>query len=226
MAVPSAVTRLYRARLAAAQVELLMRLRVLAAQQFNPADPTGSLAMMSRIAGGWATAAQALFAAETATWLAALVAEATGMPLGGVAPFAVPPVAGSTASGRPVEDLAGMAPAVYLNRRAAGWEELQAAAAGMSWLERLLASEPFRAANATTIANAEADDRLTGRYGRVTRDGACRFCADIADRGYIEGRAGFEAHAYCRCTATPEIITRVYSRAAIRRARILTGGPS
>jgi hypothetical protein len=195
--VSAAVTALYRARLAAVTGQALGRVRTLWLQQFDPADALATIGLAGRAAGTWIPVAQETAAAEAAAYLEALLAEATGVPVGEVAPFAVPPVAGTSAAGVPVADLTGLAPGVYAARTAAGAPPEVAARAAAEWLNRLSASEPFRAANATVLHGAATDDRLTGRAVRVTRPSACEFCRLIADRGYIPANAGFQAHAHC-----------------------------
>lgn len=225
MAIAEQVTGLYRARLSTATAGLLLRVRALWAQQFNPSDPNGSLAIIGAVVGSWTTGLQAAAVDETTTYLAALVAAGTGQPLAQVDPFAAPAgLVGSAANGTTVVGLTGQAPAVYWARRGVGQSESMAAAASLAWLNRVASSEPYRAANETTVRNADDDDRFTGRVVRITSAGACPFCVAIADRGYIPAHAGFAAHANCRCTPAPEISSHVRSRAGIRRGRQARAG--
>ncbi len=219
------VTTLYRGRLATGNAELLARVGAMWARAFDPADPSGSLARIGAIVGTWTTGAQAGAATETANYLAALYSAATGIPYGAVAVFAVPAgLVGSAADGGTVMGLTGQAPAVYWARKGSGQSDRMAADASRAWLNRVAGSEPFRAANATTMHNADVDDRFSGRVVRITSAGACAFCTTIADRGYIPSHAGFAAHANCRCVASPEISSYATSRASIGRGRAAARG--
>lgn len=219
-AVAADVTALYRQRLAAITAQAMLRNGTIWLQQFDLARPLITLRTVSTATGGWITAAQGDAAAEAAAYLTALTAVKSGLTPADVGAFTVPPgLAGSSAAGMSVVELAGLAPRVYWARISGGALAEDAARAASEWLNRIAASEPYRAANETATWNAVNDDRLTGRMQRITRPDACPFCTLIADRGYIPASAGFAAHAHCRCTPEPEISSRVLSRAGIRRAR-------
>lgn len=220
MPLSNAITDLYRGRLSIGSAQLLARIRALWLARFDPLDPAGSLPAIGTVAGAWVTAAQAGAAAEATRYLSALYANASGIPLYAVQPFAVPVgLVGSTASGSTVMSYLRQAPAVYFNRKGQGYSDGLAANSTLSWLNRTASSEPYRVANQTTTDNATKDDRYSGRVRRITRSGCCDFCQLIADRGYIPSHAGFAAHAHCRCTPEPEISSHVYSKSAINRAR-------
>jgi hypothetical protein len=202
------LTVLYRDRLAASSSSLLARLLTAWLILYDPARPLWSTARLGELVAPWIGGAQAFAAAETTRWLAALTAQATRSPLARVAPYEIPAgLIGSSAAGGPLAELTGLAPAVWWSRFSGGASREGAAAATASWLGRLAASEPYRAANATTTFNARRDRRLTGKTRRDTRPGACSFCLALAARGFTSARAGFPAHGHCGCTATPEIGT-------------------
>jgi hypothetical protein len=219
VAAPAEVTALYRARLSTATAGLLLRVGGAWQALFDPTDPSASLARIGTTVGTWVTGAQAAAVAETLTYLRALYAADTGLPLAAVGPFTSPGgLVGSAANGATVMALTGQAPAVYSARKGSGWSDSAAGLSSLSWLNRVAASEPYRVANTATMANAADDDRFTGRVVRITRAGCCDFCADIADRGYIPANAGFAAHHNCRCTPSPEISAHALSRRSRRRA--------
>jgi hypothetical protein len=200
------LTEHYRDRLAASTSGLLARLLVAWLVLYDPARPIWSAARVGELAATWIGGAQAFAADETTRWLAALTAQSTRSPLARVAPYAIPAgLIGTSAAGGPLAELTGLAPAVWWSRFTAGATREEAAAATAGWLGRLAASEPYRAANATTLFNARRDRRLTGRTRRDTRPGACSFCLALAARGFTSARAGFPAHGHCGCTAAPEI---------------------
>jgi hypothetical protein len=201
----NALTTLYRNRMALLQAWVLGWLGAYFALRYDRDDPVASLAIIGAAAASQIAHAQQMAAAETAAWLRASIAQATRTPPGQVAQLAVPPIAGTSAAGVPLGDMTALAPSVYLARIGNGWTPEDAGRAAGAWLDRLAASEPYRAANMTTLASARDDPRLTGRVRRETRPGACDFCRDIADDGYSPARAGFQALAHCQCTATPEI---------------------
>lgn len=200
------LTVLYRDRLAGLTGGLLARLLVAWLVLWNPARPIESLARLGEVAADWTEGTQAVAAAESAAYLAALTASAHRVPLARVGPFAIPAgLIGVAASGQPLGQLTGLAPAVWWARIAAGADRADAAHAAAEWLGRVAGSETYRAANETVLHNARHDRRMTGRTARETRSGACDFCRELADRGYGPATAGFSAHGHCRCTATPEI---------------------
>ena len=200
------LTEHYRDRLAGSTSGLLARLLVAWLVLYDPTRPLWSAARVGELAAPWIGGAQVFAAEETTRWLAALTAQSTRSPLARVAPFVIPAgLIGSSAAGGPLAELTGLAPRVWWARFTAGASREEAAAATAGWLGRLAASEPYRAANATTTFNARHDRRLTGRVRRSTRPGACSFCAELAARGFTSARAGFPAHGHCQCTAQPEI---------------------
>ena len=231
MAEPTPVDDLYRSRLSTANAGVLTRVRE-AGARFLPdlADPdtvevdldalAAALAALGTATGTLTTAAQVAFVEETRQYLRALIAQHTGAPLGEVAEFAAPAgLVGVAANGAPVEAVArGGAVTVFRDRLGRGLSAAEATASAMAWLARIAGSEPYRAANVTTLHAAQDDDRLTGRVTRLTRGEACDFCIEIAGSGYIPATAGFDAHAHCRCTASPEISSHVLSRAGRRAA--------
>ncbi len=220
------LTSLYRARLGQANTALLARIAALWAATYDPADPAGSIALIATAAASLVTGGQAVAAADAVAYLRALTADAAAEQLAAVDPYAVPAgLVGSTAAGIPMGQLTGLAPGMYRSALAAGGDHAQAASAAYGWLNRVGASEPYRAANTAVHTNAATDDRLTGRVKRITRPSACDFCTRIADRGYIQANAGFKAHAHCGCTASPEVSSHVYSRKAIARAQRAYAGP-
>jgi hypothetical protein len=200
------LTEVYRARLAVAQADLVARVRMLAAQRYDPQAALTSLNLIAQVVANWTAGAQRQFADEARAYLTALIAQAHRIPHAEVAPVTVPDVAGTTAAGIPMLDLARVAPAIWAARTSAGLDEGQAALAAARWLERIAASEPYRAAAVATLHAAIADDRFTGRITRVTRAAACPFC--LAARGSAHARAGFAAHAHCGCTASPTVRRR------------------
>lgn len=204
---PAALTDVYRGRLAAQQSGLMGRITTLWNQVWNDAQPVRSLTQIASASAMLIAAAQAAAANETAAWLRASYAAQADLPLTEVEPFAVPAVVGTTAAGIPLERLTSLASAIWWSRLQGGQPREQAAQASAAWLGRLAASEPLRAVNETIFNGMSEDDRLRGRYYRITQPGACEFCQTIADRGYIIYRPGitFAAHAHCRCTASPEI---------------------
>lgn len=223
------VTALYRLRLAEAltrQAALVSRLW----NGFNAEDPEdGSpedrLAAIADAMAPLVAAGQAVFMAEALAYLRGLTAEAAGTSLAATAPYAAPAgVTGFTHSGAPVGSLLGIAPRVYRERIAQGWEPPEAAASARALLDAVAVSEPYRAANETVVRNAAEDERLTGRVNRVPEPDACQWCVTIADRGYVIATAGFAAHAHCRCTASPEISGHVTSRRQIEYARRMRAG--
>lgn len=225
------VTGLYRERLAAAEARQAVLLEAAWRQAgADGGDDVEVLRAAGRAAGPVVAAGQLGFIAEALAYLRALTAAALDAALSQVAPFAFPDgVAGWSAAGRPVGELTGLAPAVYLSRLAAGQAPGEALAGARSFLGAVAVSEPYRAANATVVASAVADERLTGRVVRVTEPGACAWCRMIADRGYVAHEAGgrpvtFAAHANCRCTASPEVDKRVAGRASIAYARRMRAG--
>jgi hypothetical protein len=118
---------------------------------------------------------------------------------------------------------------VWVLRTAAGQAPETAALASQAWLNRLGVSEPYRVANQTVLRAVQDDDRFTGRVNRQTAPGACGWCAQIRDRGYLPAHAGFAAHANCRCTPEPETTRRVATRGMTARdvmaARAAAGDP-
>jgi hypothetical protein len=203
------LTALYRDRLSGAVGGLLARLLVAWLVLWNPERPIWSLARLGELAAYWTEGAQAFAAAESTRYLAALTSTAHRVPIGDVAPFAIPAgLIGVSAAGGPLAEMTGLAPAVWWARLIAGASRDDAANAAASWLGRVAGSEPYRAANATVAHNARADRRLTGRMRRESRPGACDFCLALAARGYSPAAAGFPAHGHCHCTASPEIGAR------------------
>jgi hypothetical protein len=201
-------TQVYRQRMTLLQAGVLLWLASAWQQQYDRAQPLGSLSLLGQASARAVAGAQQAAALEAAAWLRALTARAAGATLSDIPPYRVPPVAGSSAAGIPLSQLTGLAPAVYLSRLAGGASEDEAARASAAWLGRVAASEPYRAANTTVYDNARSDQRLTGRARRQTRPGACAFCADIAARGFTGAGTEFRAHAHCRCIAEPEISPR------------------
>lgn len=203
---PADLTAVYRAGLANTVATALNALGQLWRNLYNPLQPLGSLATIGQGAAIWTTAAQRAAADQAEAYLEASYARMAGIPRAAVEPFARNTgLAGTSAAGRPLAEMTGQAPAVYLNRLAGGWSEEDAAASSAAWLNRLTASEPYRVANETITSAAELDDRLAKRFVRITAPGACAFCLLIRDRGYTAANVGFAAHANCRCTAGPEI---------------------
>lgn len=206
------VTAAYRVRLAGAlarQGATLARLWGM----WNPELAVDTLTAIGAAAGPVVAVGQAMFAAEALAYLRALTANAAGETIAATAPYVLPPaVVGMAASGAPVGALTGFAPRVFEQRRAQGWEIPDAYASARAHVEAVAVSEPYRAANATVTHNADLDDRLTGRVNRMPEPDACEWCVLISDRGYLPATAGFAAHAYCRCTASPEISRHVTSR--------------
>lgn len=202
MSTDPAITARYRARLAHGKTGLMALLAALWAKMYDPASPA-SVAMIATLAATFTTRGQAAAVTHARTYLAALTTRATGQPAD---PYAIPAgVIGMTSSGLTVPALAAFAPRLYAARLAAGQDAATAAGAAQVWLNGLAASEPYRAANATVMTNAQQDRRLTGRCDRITGPGACDFCSQIADQGYRPASADFEAHAHCGCTAGPEL---------------------
>ena len=221
-----ALDTLYRGRLATGNAALLARIQVAWGMLFDPANPQTSIARIAGVVAAWTTAAQAGAAGETTAYLRAQLAAAEAVAPAEVPPLSVPTgLVGVADSGESLGSLCATAVPVYWNRIGRGLGDTVAANSAQSYLNRVAASEPYRAANATAVHNADEDERFTGRVTRLTRAGACDFCVTIADRGYIPAHAGFAAHANCRCTASPEISSHVYSRAAIRRGRAALEGP-
>lgn len=205
---PADITAAYRAGLANTVATALAVLTQLWARLYDPTPGAtlGSLATIGAGAATWTAAAQRAATSQAAAYLEASFASLAGVPRASVEPFATRlDLVGTSASGRPLTDMTGQAPAVYLNRLERGWSEADAAASSAAWLNRLTASEPMRVANETIRSAAELDDRLAKRFVRVTAPGACAFCILIRDRGYTAANVGFAAHANCRCTAGPEI---------------------
>jgi hypothetical protein len=185
----------------------LARLLVAWLTIWDPERPLWSAARLGELAATMTGGAQAAAAAQSVRWLAALTADAWGVPVDTITPYRVPGgLVGSSAAGSPLAELTGLAPAVFWSRLTGGAGRLAATAATAAWLGRLAASEPYRAANLTVAHNARTDRRLTGRTRRVTRPGACSFCLELAARGWTPA-AGFAAHGHCGCTAQPEIGT-------------------
>lgn len=204
-AVSEALSDAYRARLGAGVDSLLARLAGGWSYVWDPGNPLFSAGLAGDLTATWTAGTQEWAAEEATAYLTAL-ARAAGVD--GYAPFRVPPgLVGRSAAGGALADTAGLAPSVWLARILAGYSEVDAAGAVAEWLARLASSEPYRVANAVVVGNAATDPRLTGRINRLTRAGACPFCELIRDRGYTPARAGFAAHAHCRCTAEPEIRT-------------------
>jgi len=217
------VTATYRVRLA----ELITRQsRALAAlwAMINPDDPVTSLTAIGTSAAPLIAAGQVAAIAESLGYMTGLVAAASGVPVTDVAPFTlIPGIAGFTASGAPVGALTGFTPRLFEQRRAAGHSQQEALTSARALLDSVNVSEPYRAANQTILGNAGTDDRLTGRVNRIPEPDACDFCQLIADRGYVPATAGFAAHAWCRCTASPEIAYHVSGRRSTGYARTLSG---
>lgn len=220
------ITGLYRQRLDAAAIRYALPLAALW-RRFSPGDPEGSIGLIGQAAGPLIAVAQAAFTAEALGYLAALTAAAAGSAVADVAPFPRPPqVVGFGQNGAPIGAVTGLAASVYRARVAAGHREAEAADSSRRWLERVAASAPYRAANDSVAYAAGTDDRLTGRVVRIPEPDACAFCKLIADRGYVPvylpggqiSTRTFPAHAYCRCTASPEISSRVYSQRQQRYA--------
>lgn len=208
MTTSAALTAAYRDRLAALVGDALARLLVAWLALYDPDRPIWSAARLGEIAATFTEGAQAAAADETAAWLAAMTAAAAGRPLGTISPYLVPDgIVGRSAAGGTIAALTGLAPAVWWARLVAGRSREDATRSTAEWLGRIIGSEPYRAANATTRFNAIRDPRLTGRMRRETRPGACPFCVELARRGYTPARAGFPAHGHCGCTASPEIGT-------------------
>jgi hypothetical protein len=177
-------------------------LRVLFGRVWDPARPISSLALLGTVAGLLTTRAQAAAVTEARGYLSALAQAQLGT---AGQPFAIPPgVIGMGASGVPIAQLAGLAPAIYWRRTGLGQAPEAAALSADAWLTRLAVSEPYRAANETVHLAAMADSRTTGLVIRITRAEACQFCLDLADDGYTGAGAGFQAHASCQCTASPQ----------------------
>ena len=84
------LTALYRDRLAGLTGGLLARLLVAWLVLWNPARPIESLARLGELAADWTEGTQAVAAAESAAYLAALTASAHRVPLARVGPFAIP----------------------------------------------------------------------------------------------------------------------------------------
>ena len=204
-ALVSPVTATYRVRLAQALTRQSARIDTLWGQ-FDANAATDTLAAIGSAAGPVVAGGQAAFMAETLAYLRALIAQHARVALADVPPFTLPDgIAGIGASGAPVGALTGIAPRVYTQRRDSGWEHADAVSSARSWVDAVSVSEPYRAANATVVDNAMRDRRLSGRIWRVPESDACDFCQLISDRGYSPAHAGFQAHAFCRCTAEPEI---------------------
>lgn len=214
------ITGLYRQRLDAAAIRYAIPLAALW-RRFSPEDPEGSIGLIGQAAGPLIAVAQAAFTAEALGYLAALTAAAAGSAVADVAPFPRPPqVVGFGQNGAPIGAVTNLAVSVYRARTAAGHPPEDAADSSRKWLERVAASAPYRAANDSVAYAAGTDERLTGRVVRIPEPDACAFCKLIADRGYVPvylpggqiSSLTFAAHAYCRCTASPEISSHVYSR--------------
>jgi hypothetical protein len=161
--------------------------------------------MSSLAAAGQATsritaAGQLAAATEARGYLVALNAQAWGIPVAQVEPFAMPAgLVGSSAAGVPLDQITGIAPLAYWRRVGPVLDSPEGLEAARNWLERVAASEPPRVANATVLNAVANDPRLAVRYRRETAPDACEFCQAIADRGYVAYRVGitFAAHAHC-----------------------------
>ena len=223
MASPSEVTNLYRARLSANNAQILAQTQALFVRLFDPRDPAGSLRPFGAYLGRLITQGQYANALEATTYLRALVAQATGLPLDAIDPFDIPPnLVGTVMNGSTTVGYCNQAPAVYFNRIGQGQSPEMAATSTLAWANMTAGSEPWRVANGTVNHNATSDRRYTGRCNRITRASACEFCTLIADRGYIPSHADFAAHHNCHCTAEPEISSYATSRASIRRGMAAT----
>ena len=147
MASRADITHHYRAYLHTRNAGLLALLAGLWAKLYDPKNPLPSLRQLGTLAGPFIVQGQAGSVTLARGYLAALTTQATGQH---AAPYQVPGgVIGMAASGHPVTALAALAPAVYMVRLGAGQDEAMAADASQAWLNRLAASEPYRAANAT-----------------------------------------------------------------------------
>lgn len=209
MTIAADLTSLYRSRLSNLTAGLHARLAIAWALLWTPDSPAESLAALGGVTAAWTAAAQRAALLETQRWLQALLAAAGINPTGLVVPGGA---IGTSASGRSLQTLLADTPAVFFARLGAGAGRDGAAQAALAWLNRIAGSEPYRAANGATVHVAQNDPRFTGRVGRNTRPGCCQFCETIRDRGYVPAHAGFQAHANCRCTASPEIIRHVRKR--------------
>lgn len=204
---PNQVTAAYRARLLMQRAGLMVLIRALFQALYNPDRPIGSLRQVGAIAGQAITQAQAAAIVTAQGYLQGVTAASWGQPLTAVSPYEAPAgMVGSSASGHPLAGMAALAPAMWQRATDAGRSEREAQESAVGWLNRLGASEPYRVANATVLDAARNDDRLTGRFIRVTQPGACKWCILIHDRGYTEAAVGFAAHANCRCTPGPEVV--------------------
>lgn len=220
MAPPVSLTALYRARLAALRTTLRGGLEILWDRFWDGANWARSLERLGLVGGTWAAGGQAQAAAEAGLYLRSLIAQAAGTTLAQVAPAVLPAqLVGRAANGAPLAAL------LTTSGRAGYWANLGqglsregAARAVARWFATVVDSEAYRAANTTVLEAARLDERFTGRVNRITEPGACHFCIEIADRGYLPAHAGFAAHRNCHCTASPEVSTYVTSRAAVRRS--------
>ena len=72
-------------------------------------------------------------------------------------------------------------------------------------INRLAEKEVARGFRDTITGNSRQDEDAIG-WSRVVRDGACKFCVMLADKGavYREDTASFAAHGNCHCAARPE----------------------
>lgn len=211
------LTNLWRSRLGSRQVLLLARLRQILLRTFNPADVDASMLMLAPAASQWISAAQAAAHVDTLAYLEAYLTAQTGRR---AALLTTPDgLVGVDSTGRPLTTLVEMGGSIFKQRVGLGWDLGVNTTGLLNYLNRIGASEPYRAAN-NTIGQVITSypDHWTGRWARVTRSTACDWCRMIHDRGYtsaaaltsrrVDGKTllGFPAHTNCHCTAEPEAV--------------------
>jgi len=202
------VANVYDIRLAYADGRLRTAIRNMTAAELAAAEVTeagylAALLRVSRAIAPWIIGAQRWITTEATAYLRALSALVRDQPYTEIPPYMPGRYAGTTAAGIPMPDLTALGVRAF--ERLAQADLTQAVEAAQAWWDTIATSEPHRAGNGTILDNAETDDRLSGRYFRVTEPNACDFCRLIADRGYVWAGAGFPAHPHCRCEAIPEM---------------------
>lgn len=78
-------------------------------------------------------------------------------------------------------------------------------------LARIVQPEVARPYRETVVRNTRRDPYATG-WQRIAGEGACKFCAMLADRGavYKKDTVDFAAHTSCMCSAQPVFYERVF----------------
>lgn len=209
----SALTNLWRLRLASRQVLLLAKLRRILVTTFRPGDVDGSMNLLAPAASQWITAAQAAAQTDTLLYLTHLVES------GELLLASAEGLVGVDAVGRPLGELVEMGGSMFKQRAGAGMDVAANTTGLLRYLNSIGSTEPYRTANGTVLSAADSNPRyMTGRINRITRAGCCDFCANIADRGYSPASAGFQAHRNCHCMAGPEVTSYVSERAERKRA--------